>query len=470
MEGVKRILNWMSFIPALKGGPLPILSNPLSDHPERDIDFVPPEGCSFDTRLLMTGQDGLKGLFDEDSWDEILQPWAQTVIVGRARLGGIPVGVVGVESRTVEYTIPADPANSDSESKVISQAGQVWFPDSAYKTAQAIFDFNREELPLVILANWRGFSGGMKDMYEEVVKFGAYIVDALHEYKQPILIYIPPFGELRGGSWVVVDPTINQNYMEMYADPTARGGVLEAEGLVSIKLRLREQREMMNRLDPEMKLLQQQLPSQNPEEVKNKMKEREEVLAPMYHTVAVHLADLHDTPVRMKEKGVIREIIPWENARTKLYWRLKRRLLEMRLMKEIDRATDVNQASSQSSNKESTSAFGHGQKMEMIRRWFIEDKGDNMRFLWDQDHDSVEWMESQIDAEGKPNSFLEENLKVLRRDACVNKFKFLLSEMCPDALHEAGVHLAQQLKESSKLTEFTDAVAQMRDESKTRKR
>jgi acetyl-CoA carboxylase/biotin carboxylase 1 len=45
---------------------------------------------------------------------------------------------------------------------------QVWYPDSAYKTAQAIFDFNRENLPLLILANWRGFSGGMKDMYEQV--------------------------------------------------------------------------------------------------------------------------------------------------------------------------------------------------------------------------------------------------------------------------------------------------------------
>ena len=45
---------------------------------------------------------------------------------------------------------------------------QVWFPDSAYKTAQAIFDFNREELPLMVFANWRGFSGGMKDMYEQV--------------------------------------------------------------------------------------------------------------------------------------------------------------------------------------------------------------------------------------------------------------------------------------------------------------
>jgi acetyl-CoA carboxylase carboxyltransferase component len=44
----------------------------------------------------------------------------------------------------------------------VQQAGQVWFPDSAFKTAQAIRDFNRERLPLMVFANWRGFSGGMK--------------------------------------------------------------------------------------------------------------------------------------------------------------------------------------------------------------------------------------------------------------------------------------------------------------------
>lgn len=38
----------------------------------------------------------------------------------------------------------------------------MWFPDSAFKTAQAISDFNRERLPLMVFANWRGFSGGMK--------------------------------------------------------------------------------------------------------------------------------------------------------------------------------------------------------------------------------------------------------------------------------------------------------------------
>lgn len=96
-----------------------------------------------------------------------------------------------METRSVELSIPADPANLDSEAKVrsssihtldlstvciwshdrsdadynlqiIQQAGQVWFPDSAFKTAQAIKDLNREGLPLIVFANWRGFSGGMK--------------------------------------------------------------------------------------------------------------------------------------------------------------------------------------------------------------------------------------------------------------------------------------------------------------------
>lgn len=58
------------------------------------------------------------GFFDRDSWSEIMAPWAKTVVTGRARLGGIPVGVIAVETRTVEAEMPADPANLDSEAKV----------------------------------------------------------------------------------------------------------------------------------------------------------------------------------------------------------------------------------------------------------------------------------------------------------------------------------------------------------------
>lgn len=61
--------------------------------------------------------------------------------------------------RTTEVRVPADPASPDSKSEVTPQAGQVWFPNSSFKTAQAIKDFNQEKLPLIVFANWRGFSG-----------------------------------------------------------------------------------------------------------------------------------------------------------------------------------------------------------------------------------------------------------------------------------------------------------------------
>ena len=102
----------------------------------------------------------------------------------------------------------------------------MWYPDSAYKTAQAINDFAGENLPVMIFANWRGFSGGTRDMFGEVLKFGSYIVDNLRTYKHPVFAYIPPGGELRGGAWVVIDSMINPRYMEMYAADEARAAAI----------------------------------------------------------------------------------------------------------------------------------------------------------------------------------------------------------------------------------------------------
>merc|ERR1719293_44090 len=147
----------------------------------------------------------------------------------------MPIGVVAVETRAVERQIPADPADPVSRDINEPQAGQVWYPDSAYKTATAIRDFNRgENLPLIIFANWRGFSGGTRDMFAEVLKYGSMIVDALVEYKHPVTIYIPPNGELRGGAWVVLDPKINPDQMEIFADKEARGGILEPPAAAEI--------------------------------------------------------------------------------------------------------------------------------------------------------------------------------------------------------------------------------------------
>lgn len=137
--------------------------------------------------------------------------------------------------------------------QTFQQAGQVWYPDSSFKTAQAIRDFGREELPLFIFANWRGFSGGMKDMYDQILKFGAQIVDGLREYKQPIIVYMPPNAELRGGAWAVLDSTINPRYIETYADPESRGGVLEPEGIVEVKFKEKDLVKTIHRLDQGVK-------------------------------------------------------------------------------------------------------------------------------------------------------------------------------------------------------------------------
>ncbi|GCB28162.1 acetyl-CoA carboxylase [Aspergillus awamori] len=342
-EGVQKIVEWMSFVPDRKGAPIPI--RPWSDTWDRDVAYYPPAKQPYDPRWLIAGKEDeegfLPGLFDTGSFEEALGGWARTVVVGRARLGGIPMGVIAVETRSVENVTPADPANPDSMEMVANEAGGVWYPNSAYKTAQALRDFNNgEQLPVMILANWRGFSGGQRDMYNEVLKYGSYIVDALVKYEQPIFIYIPPHGELRGGSWVVVDPTINPDQMEMYADVEARGGVLEPEGIVNIKYRRDKQLDTMARLDATYGELRRSLedPSLSKEQlsdVKAKMAAREEQLLPVYLQIALQFADLHDRAGRMEAKNTIRHPLTWKNARRFFYWRLRRRLSEELIVKRM---------------------------------------------------------------------------------------------------------------------------------------
>ncbi|RKF76212.1 Acetyl-CoA carboxylase [Golovinomyces cichoracearum] len=345
-EGVSKIVEWMAYVPDKRNNPLPI--GPAVDSWDREVKYVPPPKQPYDVRWMICGKeedDGfLSGLFDRDSFVETLGGWAKTVVVGRARLGGIPMGVIAVETRSIENVTPADPANPDSTEQITNEAGGVWYPNSAFKTAQAIKDFNNgEQLPLMILANWRGFSGGQRDMYNEVLKYGSFIVDVLVKYEQPIFVYIPPFGELRGGSWVVVDPTINPEFMEMYADVDSRGGVLEPEGIVNIKYRRDKQLETMARLDPEYSALQKQLldPTLSPDqlsEIKVKASAREKLLLPVYMQVSLQFADLHDRAGRMKAKDVIRQSLVWRESRRFFYWRVRRRVNEEYILKRMGSA------------------------------------------------------------------------------------------------------------------------------------
>ena len=136
---------------------------------------------------------------------------------------------------------------------------------------------------------------------------------------------------------MVVDPTINPERMEMYADEEARGGVLEPEGIVGIKYRRDRQLDTMARLDPvyadlRAQLADKSITSDKQSDIKVKMTERESLLLPVYSQISLQFADLHDRAGRMKAKDVIRQPLQWKNARRFFYWRLRRRLNEESLI------------------------------------------------------------------------------------------------------------------------------------------
>jgi acetyl-CoA carboxylase/biotin carboxylase 1 len=365
-EGMQAVIDWLSYVPKDANSIAPPLANSeFIDPVNRLIDFVPSK-TPYDPRHMLAGatqSDGsfMTGFLDRGSFKEYLGGWGKSVVVGRGRLGGINVGVIAVETRLSEQRIPADPANPESRESILPQAGQVWFPDSAYKTAQAIQDFNHgENLPLIIFANWRGFSGGTRDMYSEILKYGAMIVDSLRLYKHPVFIYIPPNGELRGGAWVVIDPSINPNKMEMYADIDSRGGILEPPGICEVKYRSQEQVQTMHRLDRQLQEMQESLKNagnseEQKQKISNEIKNREKLLLPIYLQVAHEFADLHDRAGRMKAKQCIREVLNWKQSRTFFYYRILRKQKEDSIIEDmiqsIPLAKSVNKLHSLSANE-----------------------------------------------------------------------------------------------------------------------
>ena len=106
------MLRWLSYTAARVGESPPRL--PTSDPDTRLVAYTVPDGAKLDPRAAIAGRAALTsngsgwegGLFDRGSWTEAQSGWARTVVTGRARLGGIPVGVIGVEVSTIMLNLP----------------------------------------------------------------------------------------------------------------------------------------------------------------------------------------------------------------------------------------------------------------------------------------------------------------------------------------------------------------------------
>ncbi|MBV1855555.1 ATP-binding protein [Catellatospora tritici] len=153
----------------------------------------------FDIRTVM------RALADQDHL--ILERWAgmadaETTVVQDVHLGGIPVCLLGIESRSVPRRgfPPTDGPDTYT-------AGTL-FPQSSKKAARAINAASGNR-PLVVLANLSGFDGSPESMRKLQLEYGAEIGRAIVNFRGPIVFCV--ISRYHGGAFVVFSKALNPN-------------------------------------------------------------------------------------------------------------------------------------------------------------------------------------------------------------------------------------------------------------------
>jgi acetyl-CoA carboxylase carboxyltransferase component len=151
----------------------------------------------FDIRAVMGA------VADADS--EPLERWArwrggETAVVWDAHIGGLPVCMLGLESRTLARRgyVPADGPPSWSSGTL--------FPQSARKAARAINAASGNR-PLVVLANLSGFDGSPESMRHWQLEYGAELGRAVTNFDGPIVFVV--ISRYHGGAFVVFSKRLN---------------------------------------------------------------------------------------------------------------------------------------------------------------------------------------------------------------------------------------------------------------------
>ena len=146
----------------------------------------------------------MRAVTDTDS--EPLERWmrwqsAETAVVWDAYVGGIPVSLLGLESRTLARrgNLPADGPPSWNSGTL--------FPQSSRKVARAINAASGNR-PVVVLANLSGFDGSPESMRNWQLEYGAEIGRAVTNFRGPIVFIV--ISRYHGGAFVVFSKRLNE--------------------------------------------------------------------------------------------------------------------------------------------------------------------------------------------------------------------------------------------------------------------
>lgn len=164
---------------------------------------------------------------------------------------------------------------------------------SSEKFSTFIDQINRENLNLVIMANFKGFSGGDTDMKQGILKQGSKIIENLKIFRNKIFVYIGCGWQVRGGTFVILDKFINER-IRVFVSRDSRIGIMQPSGLSEVKFKKKER----------IRILE-----------KNGLVVDERNI----NELAIKFCELHDHPERMVCKGRVDGMLEIGELESKIY-------------------------------------------------------------------------------------------------------------------------------------------------------
>ena len=158
----------------------------------------------------------LNTFLDEGDLDEFQADFAQEMICGTARIGGILVGVIA-NSRGM------------SKSKNGPRFGGIVYTESAEKTAYFIENCNRHSTPLLFVQDVSGFMVGAEAEHSGIIRAGARFVEAMATATVPKIVLTVNHAS-GAGYYAMAGQGFDPDFI--FSLPTGRMGVMEGDSAV----------------------------------------------------------------------------------------------------------------------------------------------------------------------------------------------------------------------------------------------
>jgi propionyl-CoA carboxylase beta chain len=210
----------LSFLPQNNLDPPPYAEpTDPADREDAELDSIIPDDPAkpYDIKHV------IQRIVDDGEFLEVHERWAENIVVGFARLGGHPIGVVGNQPRALAGVLDID---------------------SSVKAARFVRFCDAFNIPLVTFVDVPGFLPGTAQEWGGIIRHGAKLLYAYAEATVPKLAVITR--KAYGGAYDVMSSKhIRADFN--FAWPTAEVAVMGPEGAVNIVFR----RELADAADPE---------------------------------------------------------------------------------------------------------------------------------------------------------------------------------------------------------------------------